>query len=425
MTTPGDSQGILLPGFPSPFQAFVALTIDDPTSLRPWLRLLALTIADSKAVEARKKEWKRTSQVRPVAGPLLSAIAFTASGLGKLGLDSTLLGSVRFPLQLRARAEEIDGAVLPDDLAHPDHWLCGGSYSGTDIMLIIAGDERDQVTTRIAGLLRSAPRGIRVAHLDLGEKLVRDGSPIEHFGYADGISNASSLPGPKDPAPGTVEDVTIKRSDLPSDAESWANDGVLATFRRLDQDVAAFMRYCERAARDARGQGIEISAEEIGARLVGRWRSGTPLALSPDSDIALARDGNNAFDFQDDPEGIKTPVRAHIREESDRQNPTRPRMIRRGISFGSAYPARGPRGLLFLAFQPSLDIDLENQPRRNNALLGCSPRSWAFYGRDRSGAQRRFEHRIEERFVTPRSGLYLFFPTKQGLQNMLLERSVQ
>ncbi|XXU50391.1 hypothetical protein WME75_20220 [Sorangium sp. So ce1014] len=57
---------------------------------------------------------------------------------------------------------------------------------------------------------------------------------------------------------------------------------------------------------DSRGTEEE---ERLAARMMGRWRSGAPLALSPENDeAALGADParNNAFLYRDDPKGYKT-----------------------------------------------------------------------------------------------------------------------
>ncbi|XXS94186.1 hypothetical protein WMF17_19905 [Sorangium sp. So ce362] len=68
--------------------------------------------------------------------------------------------------------------------------------------------------------------------------------------------------------------------------------------------------------------------EEVGARCKPRnsgqperWRSGAPLALSPEKDeAALGADPtrNNAFLYRDDPKGYKTPPGSHIRRANPR-----------------------------------------------------------------------------------------------------------
>src|SRR5262249_53552071 len=93
--------------------------------------------------------------------------------------------------------------------------------------------------------------------------------------------------------------------------------------------------------------------ELLAAKLVGRWRDGTPLVLSPDgprSDLAAAND----FLYSDtDPDGVKCPFAAHVRVVNPRDQPLNfaecgvvPRVIRRGTPFGAPLEGTTDDGLL-------------------------------------------------------------------------------
>jgi deferrochelatase/peroxidase EfeB len=89
--------------------------------------------------------------------------------------------------------------------------------------------------------------------------------------------------------------------------------------------------------------------EILAAKLVGRWRSGAPLALSPEKDDpALGADlkRNNDFNYKEaDPHGYATPLGSHIRRMNPRDtgaNMNRRRMIRRGATYGPHLPEGTP-----------------------------------------------------------------------------------
>ena len=100
----------------------------------------------------------------------------------------------------------------------------------------------------------------------------------------------------------------------------------------------------------------------MAAKMMGRWRSGAPLALCPlHDDPALGADAhrNNDFMFQaDDPMGFKTPCGSHIRRTNPRDAQIAGvarihRMIRRGTAYGPLLPEGifeddgADRGLMF------------------------------------------------------------------------------
>ena len=126
-------------------------------------------------------------------------------------------------------------------------------------------------------------------------------------------------------------------------------NGTYVVFRKLHTKVAAYRSYLR--ARSA------SRAEEdlLGAKIVGRWQSGAPLALAPDQDDPeLGGDPrrNNDFGFGDDPRGFKCPVGAHARRANPRDaldhegsvDVRLHRMIRRGTSYGPMLPDGVTRG---------------------------------------------------------------------------------
>lgn len=93
----------------------------------------------------------------------------------------------------------------------------------------------------------------------------------------------------------------------------WMRDGSFHGIRRLAQDVPGWWAQVE--GRSGEISAPPMAADPLAAKLVGRWRSGTPLAQAPDRD-QRSRDprNDNDFGYSDDPEGTKTPRFAHIRK---------------------------------------------------------------------------------------------------------------
>ena len=245
----------------------------------------------------------------------------------------------------------------------------------------------------------------------------------EHFGFKDGVSQPGirgvNMPtDPHDPDHGNPgqdllwpgefvlgypTQIPLPPVGHPADANrdpglvstagpAWTADGSFLVFRRLRQDVAGFQAFVEATALQ---QGI--SSDVLGAKLIGRYRSGAPLEPTADTaggvdttagdpslaDPAVLDDLRiNNFEFGDDPEGALTPRAAHIRKAYPRDSPTPTggesdtqthRILRRGIPFGRSYQADAPpnsarganpqypndRGLLFLCYQSSIERQFE------------------------------------------------------------------
>jgi deferrochelatase/peroxidase EfeB len=100
-------------------------------------------------------------------------------------------------------------------------------------------------------------------------------------------------------------------SEAPSDpaARNSGRNGTYVVFRKLHQRVAAFRQYLK-----ANSSSRE-EEEWLAAKMMGRWRSGAPLALCPmhdDAELGEDPQRNNAFLFkEDDPIGYKTPCGSH------------------------------------------------------------------------------------------------------------------
>jgi deferrochelatase/peroxidase EfeB len=131
--------------------------------------------------------------------------------------------------------------------------------------------------------------------------------------------------------------------------------------------VAAFRQFVRDQAEDTATQ------EWHAAKMVGRWRSGAPLALCPhhdDPELGADPARNNAFVYGDDLEGLKTPCGAHARRTNPRDGRITGtvrlhRMIRRGMNYGPPLPDGVPeddgvdRGLLFAFVGAHLDRQFE------------------------------------------------------------------
>jgi len=208
----------------------------------------------------------------------------------------------------------------------------------------------------------------------------------------------------------------------------FARNGTFMVFRKLRQDVARFRRLLSDLAREDFNGDEELTA----AKLVGRWRDGTPVMLGRKP---LAADELNDFNYAADPRGYVCPIGAHIRRANPRDSlfggeirTRRHRLIRRGMPYGPPFDEGDPdaeRGLLFVCFNASIarQFEVVNGWLRDGAPFALG-RDADVITRNGSGDSGKFTFqgsmpvlsRTQEPLVWTRGGEYLFLPSLRGLR---------
>lgn len=181
-----------------------------------------------------------------------------------------------------------------------------------------------------------------------------------------GVNEDLSHQGPVDPGV-----ILLGRNGDAQQAErpAWAKDGSFLAFRFLQQLVPEFDRFLELNAPQVNDPAAN-TAELLGARLTGRWKSGAPIQVTPfkdDPKLAADPKRNNVFTF-DKGNQDKCPFASHVRKmnprgDIDTKTDINPhRVIRRGIQYGpevndlekKQHKTEKDRGLLFVSYQSSL-----------------------------------------------------------------------
>lgn len=115
---------------------------------------------------------------------------------------------------------------------------------------------------------------------------------------------------------------------------AWALDGSFLAFRKLEQHVVEFDKFLHDNALPFADENTSLTpdkgAELLGARMVGRWKSGAPIDLTPlkdDPDLGADPERNNNFTFDHPGSDIKSdqsrcPFSAHIRKTRPRADLT-------------------------------------------------------------------------------------------------------
>ena len=334
-----DIQHILLARVPALSGRYEFLSFRNPAGGRAWLSAILETVQSAAEIRASVEKEKRWVTV-----------AFTWNGLRALGVDAASLAT--FPEEFKqgmvARAEMLGDTGTN----HPDHWLGGLASPHLHAIAILFardGTERRRCQTEHAELVAQS-EGVEVlSTLDLEAAPPFDYAH-DHFGYRDRLSQpviegTGEVPTPGSGAPLKAGEFILGYPDengppanLPQ-PEVLSRNGSYMAYRRLEEHVGRFRDFLRQNGRTAEQQ------ELIAAKLMGRWRSGAPLVLSPDKDDpALGADPqrNNDFNYRDmDPHGYAVPLGSHARRMNPRDtavNMNRRRMIRRGATYGPHLP---------------------------------------------------------------------------------------
>jgi len=338
-----DIQHILLTRTPAMTGRYEFLSFDDPAGGRAWLTELmdrVQSAADVRATMDSSERW--------------ITLAFTWNGLKALGVPEESLAS--FPQEFRegmaARAD-----ILGDAGAnHPDNWV--GGLAGDDLHAIaILFARNDAEHRRCVGehdkLVARCPGVRTVSFLDLNATPPFNYAH-DHFGYRDRLSQPVMEGSGEDPTPGSgaplqpgefilgYPDEAGPSVNLPQ-PEVLSRNGSYMAYRRLQEHVGVFRDYLREHADTPDGQ------ELLAAKIMGRWRSGAPLVLSPkhdDPELGADPMRNNDFNYREmDPHGYAVPLGSHARRLNPRDtaaNMNRRRMLRRGATYGPALPQDAP-----------------------------------------------------------------------------------
>ena len=427
-----DIQGNVLRGFTMPAAAYL------------WLRIV--DVAEARALMRRMLPQVVTAAPWSEAPATAMNVAFTFAGLKALGLDDDVLAS--FPEVFRegmaARADRL-GDRGP---SAPSTWESG--FDEAHVLVTVSAVD----AVHLQGALESVigedaeMRAVALVHLQQAEALA---GGRDHFGFFDGIAQpaiegSGVAPRPGDGQPdgaggwrevATGEVLLGYRDEdgaLPAaPAAPFERNGTFVVYRKLAMDTAAFRRFIASA-------GYPGGADQLAAKIVGRWADGTPLELSPDRpDPAVAI---NDFSYAKDPDGLRCPLGAHIRRANPRDSlgfyegrlSNRHRIVRRGRPYGPPLPPGVAeddgvdRGLIFVCFQADIwrqfetiqslwvdDGDPFGLGRDKDFLIG-EPHGTA--GKMTIPGHPPHFLKPQPRFVTTRGGEYLFQPSMTALRRL-------
>lgn len=381
------------------------------------------------------------------AGPdeTSATVAFTYRGLEALGVPQQSLDSFvpEFREGMAARA-----AILGDvGESAPEHWEEPLGTADVHVAVSVLSSDRGRLDA-VAARAREAYADLSGVDLLWRQDCYQLATGRTSFGFKDGIGQPA-VEGSGRPATDPRErplrageiilgypDETGGLPPMPT-PDVLGRNGTYVVFRKLHTKVAAYRSYLRDRARSREEEAL------LGAKMVGRWQSGAPLAVTPDGDDPeLGADPlrNNDFGFADDPRGFKCPVGAHARRANPRDaldhegsvDVRLHRMLRRSTSYGPMLPEGVieddgvDRGIVFVFAGAHIKRQFEfvktqwlndgifiGAPLEADPLVGIHAGSNSF-----TIPQRPIRRRLQDLppFVVTRGGEYCFAPGLRALQ---------
>jgi len=432
-----DIQHFLLSRTPALAARYEFLTFREPRHARAWLSTVLEKVVSAKDAGSGQPDSRWVT------------VAFTWNGLRAMGMNDASLAT--FPEEFRTGMAGRSDVIGTTGKNSPEHWI--GNLASRDlhaVIILFARDveERERCAREHRHFLREC--GVEVlSSLDLAALPPYDRAH-EHFGYRDRLSEPVIEGGGFEPTPGSgrplkagefflgYPDETGSQPAIPEPG-ILSRNGSYVAYIRLEEHVGAFRDFLRQHGETAEER------ELVAAKLMGRWRSGAPLVLSPDGDdpeLGADRQRTNNFDYGTmDPYGYACPLGSHIRRMNPRdtdENIERRRMIRRGGTYGPPLAEDAPedgaeRGVAAFVGCASLARQFEftmnvwaNDPEfkelgnERDPFFGTQDGTYDF-----TIPRRPIRKKIKglPAFTTVRGGAYFFLPGIKALRFLAAGRS--
>ncbi|PYX34055.1 MAG: peroxidase [Acidobacteria bacterium] len=397
----------------TPYAAtYIALRIDDRLAGRALMQRISNAVTSAANPES------------PLADTWVS-VALTYQGLKALDVPQESLDSLSWEFRqgMAARAGDLADVGESD----PQNWEqpLGGADVHVIIVAVSPDAERLEAAVARARETYQTMTGIEAIWRQNCHALPNDKEP---FGFRDGISHpaieGSGIPGtnPHEQPLKAGESVLGYGDELGgvqrTTPEILGRNGTYVVFRKLHQRVADFRRFLKTNSNSSDDE------ELLAAKMMGRWRSGAPLALCPfhdDPELGADPQRNNAFMFEeDDNVGLKTPGGSHIRRTNPRDASIAGvarihRMIRRGTAYGpfAFVGAHISRQFEFVQSQWVNDGIFFGAGDDKDPVIGSNGQGGSFTV-PRKPVRRRLQG--IPNFVVTRGGEYCFMPGLRALR---------
>jgi Dyp-type peroxidase family len=421
--------GVLRPR-PTPYVAtYIAFRIDDRKAGRELMRRVSGAVTSA------------ANPTSPLADTWVS-VALTYEGFKALGVPQESLDSFSWEFRqgMAARAKDLHDFGE----SAPENWEKPLGTGDVHVVIVAVSPDEEQLEAALDGA-RKAYREMTGIEAIWRQNCHALPTETEPFGFRDGMSHpaieGSGIAGsnPQE-QPFKAGEFVLGYSDEMGGVqktvpEVLGRNGTYVVFRKLHQRVAAFRRYLKEKSKGPEDE--ELTA----AKMMGRWRSGAPLALCPlrdDRELGADPLRNNNFLFrEDDPDGFKTPSGSHIRRTNPRDAKIAGmvrihRMIRRGTAYGPPLPEGvleddgADRGLMFAFVGAQLGRQFEfvqSEWVNDGVFIGAGKDKDPVIGSNGDGGaftlpRRPLRKRFQgiPNFVVTRGGEYCFMPSLTALR---------
>jgi Dyp-type peroxidase family len=336
---PANMQGLIFQLYRYPLSRHLLFRVTDAGAARAFLRGLLPRVTHAGI------------DLLPRPEPLVN-VGVTWTGLSALGV----IGSVG--------TLESAKSAFPTEYRDPPPVRVAGDWNGRftspDVHLSIhlhcMTDANLEATT--VAIRKEAANGLTELQPATGANPAITGKALGsnrlHFGFADGISQPAIKWDDDSDGAGLIDfrhfvlgymSPTVQSSPGTGQWADLVRDGSYGAFQWIYQDVAAFETFLTgNAAKLAPALPLAQARELLAAKMMGRWRDGTPMALSPDRPNASLQAATD-FAYMDDTLGAHCPLTAHVRIANRRDQPLTPavdptfpaggpHLLRRGMAYG-------------------------------------------------------------------------------------------
>lgn len=464
--TRADVQANILRGVDAAFGWHAGFRIESPPGARAFLAQMLKPESDLRISS------DATWAIRP---PYFLNVGFTFQGLCEIGISEVEQAAFGLAHKAFTRGpDDPDAAERNGDVddSNPAYWAFGGS-NAVHLVVSIHANSEEQLANWSDKLLVLA-RLNRLALVNkawVGNALPAPNAPdqhVVHFGYVDGLSHPviATTDAPARTAGETLPRANVGefllgssypnvfggRDSLGGLSPALGQNATFAAFKILQQDVTAF-----EALLDDAEKKYGMPREWFAAKIMGRWRDGTPVSKAPGQQVPKTSEPVNDFDYlptddhkgtPDDSEGMRCPIGAHIRRMNPRSSivagrPHSRRLLRRGMPYGLPFDPKSaddgvPRGLIGIFMCADLDRQFEFILRQwaqgGRATTGLVGQQDPVVGSQRTTGGMTGQYRIPlpnggeavldmPRLVQTIGCVYLFMPGLAGLALLAVDAS--